>query len=78
LTLDDCVARTKTSMAWMRRAVFQKRIPIVKMGRLVRVRECDLESFIAANFTPARDPPGPARLVEVKASGSPRGTRATG
>ena len=65
-------------MAWMRRAVFQKRIPIVKMGRLVRVRETDLESFIAANLTPAQDPPGPTRLVEVKASGSARETRATG
>ena len=49
LTLEECAKRTGTTVRWWRSAVFEKRIPVVHLGRLVRVSEADLESFIVAN-----------------------------
>lgn len=46
LTLQDCAERTGTSLRWWRRAVFEKRLPVIKLGRLVRIDERDLEAFI--------------------------------
>jgi excisionase family DNA binding protein len=49
LRLEECAERTSSSVRWWRRAVFEKRIPVVKLGRLVRIAERDLEAFLAAN-----------------------------
>ena len=54
LTLDECAARTGTTIHWWRRRVFQREIPIVKLGRLVRVDEADLEHYLEVNREPAR------------------------
>ena len=48
LTLAECAERTSTTERWWRRAVFERRVPVVRLGRLVRVDESDLEAFIAA------------------------------
>lgn len=49
LTLAECAERTNTSERWWKRAVFERRIPVVKVGRFVRVDEADLEAFLKAN-----------------------------
>ncbi|CAN5514654.1 hypothetical protein BH20ACT21_BH20ACT21_25270 [soil metagenome] len=54
LTLDDCAERTGTTVRWWRRAVFEQRLPVVRLGRLVRIDERDLEAFIDLNRDPAR------------------------
>lgn len=63
LTLQECAERTSTSLRWWRRAVFEKRIPYVKLGALVRVNESDLERFIEANRQEPRDESRAVRMV---------------
>ncbi len=55
LTLDECAELTGTKVRWWRTAVFQKRLPVVHLGRLVRIDEADLEAYLAANRQPARE-----------------------
>jgi excisionase family DNA binding protein len=49
LTLRQCAELTGTSERWWRRCVFERRIPIHKLGRLVRISEDDLAAFLTAN-----------------------------
>jgi excisionase family DNA binding protein len=53
LTLEECAARTSTSVRWWRGAVQDGRIPVVRLGRHDRVDERDLVMFIDANRIPA-------------------------
>lgn len=54
LRLDECATRTATSVRWWRRAVFEKRVGYVKLGRLVRIPEDELDRIVAAGRTEAR------------------------
>jgi len=54
LTLAEAADRTSTTVRWWRSAVFEKRVPVVRVGRLVRISEFDLERFIERNREPAR------------------------
>jgi excisionase family DNA binding protein len=38
-----------TTERWVRRAVAERRFPIVKLGAMVRVDRADLDSYIIAN-----------------------------
>jgi excisionase family DNA binding protein len=49
LTLEECAERTATTLRWWRRAVSERRLPVVRVGRLVRIDERDLDAFIAEN-----------------------------
>jgi excisionase family DNA binding protein len=75
LTLGECAERTNTSLRWWRRAVFEKRVPVVRLNRLVRIREDDLEIFIETHREPAREEVGivrrPRRQLD-EASGQTR------
>jgi excisionase family DNA binding protein len=78
LTLQECADRTATSLAWWRKAVFQRSIPVVHVGRLVRIAERDLKAFIEANRSeakPVRDDQGQAKRV-VPAAARSTGLRA--
>ena len=59
LSLDECAERTGTTVRWWRRAVFEKRVAVHHLGRLVRIHEDDLEAFIEANRQPAREEVSP-------------------
>jgi excisionase family DNA binding protein len=48
LTVEDAADRLGTSARFVRRLVFQRRIPYVKVGRHVRIAASDLDAFIAA------------------------------
>ena len=48
LTVEEAAERLGTSVRFVRRLVFQRRIPYVKVGRHVRIAACDLEAFIQA------------------------------
>ncbi len=56
LTLQECADRTSTTLRWWRRAVFERRIPVVKLGRLVRIAEEDLAAFLAAHREAVSEP----------------------
>jgi excisionase family DNA binding protein len=49
LTLAEVATRTGTTVRFWRGVVFNRKIPIVKLGRLVRIDEQDLEAFVDAN-----------------------------
>lgn len=49
----DASAATGLSVRYLRRLIAEKRIPVVRIGRLVRLRPDDLRQFIEANTQPA-------------------------
>ena len=55
-TADLLRVKPSTIRAWLH----QRRIPFVKLGRVVRIRRCDAEALVAASFVPAK-PRQPAR-----------------
>ncbi len=48
LTVEEAADRLGASVRFVRRLVFQRRIPYVKVGRHVRIAASDLEAFIVA------------------------------
>jgi excisionase family DNA binding protein len=48
LTPQQAAERLGTSLRFVRRLVFERRIPFVKIGRHVRIAASDLDAFIAA------------------------------
>jgi excisionase family DNA binding protein len=55
LTLEQVAERLQIKMAFLRKMVFQRRLPVTRVGRLVRVRERELERWIESRTTPARE-----------------------
>ena len=53
LSLPDVAARTATSTAFWRKAIARRAIPIVRVGRCVRIREADLEAWLRVGLQPA-------------------------
>ena len=48
LTMEEAAGRLGTSVRFVRRLVFERRIAFVKVGRHVRICPGDLDAFIAA------------------------------
>jgi excisionase family DNA binding protein len=48
LTMGEAADRLGTSVRFVRRLVFERRIAFVKVGRHVRIASGDLDAFIAA------------------------------
>jgi excisionase family DNA binding protein len=48
LTIDQAAERLGTSVRFVRRLIFERRIAFVKVGRHVRITSADLDAFIAA------------------------------
>lgn len=63
LTLAECAACTGTTVRWWRRAVFERRVAVVRLGRLVRVEEGELERLVDEGREPAKDPAPRLRAV---------------
>lgn len=65
LSLPEVAARTATSLAFWRKAVVQRNVPIVKIGRLTRLREEDVDAFCRLGFRSDRrsPPPGMSRKL---------------
>lgn len=49
LTPPEAADKLNVSLRWIRAAVFEQRFPVVKLGRLVRIDERDLDAYIASN-----------------------------
>ena len=61
LTPQEAAERLGTSLRFVRRLVFQRRIPYTKVGRYVRITASDLDAFIAAGRVEAGIPPSSPR-----------------
>jgi excisionase family DNA binding protein len=48
LTIDQAAERLGTSVRFVRRLIFERRIAFVKVGRHVRIASGDIDAFIAA------------------------------
>ena len=48
LTVEEVADRLGTSARFVRRLVFERRIPYTKLGRHVRIAASDLDAFIRA------------------------------
>ncbi|HVU60342.1 MAG TPA: helix-turn-helix domain-containing protein [Mycobacteriales bacterium] len=48
LTVPEVAERLGTSQRFVRRLIAERRIPYTKLGKHVRITECDVEAFIAA------------------------------
>jgi excisionase family DNA binding protein len=51
LTVRDGARRLACSEAYIRKLVFARKVPFVKLGRAVRIRASDLEALIRAGLT---------------------------
>jgi excisionase family DNA binding protein len=54
LTLPEAARLLRLQVSTLRDWVLKRRIAYVKVGRLVRIRRCDVEALIAASIVPAR------------------------
>ena len=48
LTPQEAADRLGTSLRFVRRLIFERRIPFIKVGRHVRIAASDVDAFIAA------------------------------
>jgi excisionase family DNA binding protein len=48
LTVEESAERLGTSARFVRRLIFERRIPYTKLGRHVRIAASDLDAFITA------------------------------
>jgi excisionase family DNA binding protein len=55
LSLEDAAREMKVSLFTVRAWRFQKRFPVVKLGRRVLVKREDIENFVARNTVEARE-----------------------
>ena len=46
LSIEQAAAYLNVEVRWMRRAVFERRLPYYKVGRYIRFRRADLEDFL--------------------------------
>ena len=61
LSIEQAAERLGTSVRFVRRLVFQRRIAYVKLGRHVRITGRDLDAFIAASRVDVAELPAAAR-----------------
>ena len=54
----EVAKQTKASVAFWRKQIHLRNIPIVKVGRLVRIDPEDVRAFLAARTRPARSSEG--------------------
>jgi excisionase family DNA binding protein len=57
LTAEEAADRLDTSLRFVRRLIFERRIPYTKLGRHVRIAASDLDAFITAGRIDARTVP---------------------
>jgi hypothetical protein len=53
LTLRTCAALTERKESTWRKDVLLKKVPVVRIGRQVRIKRRDLEAMIARSYRPA-------------------------
>jgi len=54
LTVQECAELTGTSVAYWRKAIARREIPVHRIGRLVRIAERDFAALLRRGFHPSR------------------------
>jgi excisionase family DNA binding protein len=55
VTVTEAAQRLSLKPATIRKMIFQRRVPVVKIGRSVRIKEEDLEAIIRRGYQPAME-----------------------
>ena len=55
-TVDQCAELTATTPAFWRKLLHHREIPYVKVGRLTRIRQSDLDAWLRLGLRSARAP----------------------
>lgn len=50
VSIQEAAKKLSVKVSWLRNAVFKKEIKFVKLGRLIRFRQIDLEELIQNNL----------------------------
>jgi excisionase family DNA binding protein len=66
LTPQEAADRLGTSLRFVRRLIFERRIAYTKLGRHVRFHPDDVDAFIAAGRIQAAGTPAPRPAVAVR------------
>jgi excisionase family DNA binding protein len=66
LTPQEAADRLGTSLRFVRRLVFERRIAYRKLGRYIRFHPDDVEEYIAANRVEAASAPAHRPVVTVR------------
>jgi excisionase family DNA binding protein len=69
LTPEEAAERLGTSLRFVRRLLFERRIAYRKLGRYVRFHPGDVEEYIAANRVEVAGAPAPRPAVAVQSRG---------
>ena len=54
LTVHEAAEATGASVSFWRKRVADRSLPVVRVGRLVRLRPSDVDAYLARRTTPAR------------------------
>ena len=54
ISLKEAAVRLACSEAMLRKWIYQGKLPTVKVGRLTRIRQCDLEAWLRLGLQPMR------------------------
>lgn len=54
LTVKECAELTGTSVAYWRKAISRRVVPVHRVGRLVRIAQRDLEALLRSGFQASR------------------------
>ena len=53
LTIPEAAAALRLKPSTIRAWILDRRIPFCKIGRLIRIRRCDIEAFLTESLVPA-------------------------
>jgi len=53
LTIPEAAAALRLKPSTVRSWILDRKIPFCKIGRLVRIRRCDIEAFLTESLVPA-------------------------
>lgn len=53
-SIKDAAVKLAVTESAVRKWIYQRRIPIVKVGRLTRIRQADLAAWVRLGLQPAR------------------------
>ena len=55
LSVEEVADFLNVKISWIRSAIFRREIPYIKVGNLVRFRECDLQEWLEKNSVSRRE-----------------------
>jgi excisionase family DNA binding protein len=55
LTISEVAERLQIKIPFLRKLIFQRRIPVSRIGRVIRFKPSEIERWLSERSTPERD-----------------------